>query len=246
MGDRSFGVSTRLFRDSRLTRDHLVHIAAHGFDAVELYLSPQHFDREDPAAAAQLGEWLADTRLALHSVHTPGETVDETLAAVAIANQLPYSCLVMHRPASQTERTLETITEAAAGLGVKVALEVRANADSTAEALVALIEEELDGFDVGICLDFGRAHLQGDVGEAIETVSGHLRSTHLHDNHGKRNDHLVPYAGSIAWEMAMMETQKIGYEGAFVFELAPGGDPVDTLKRAAKARARLEQTLVVF
>ena len=84
------------------------------------------------------------------------------------------------------------------------------------------------------------------MGEAIETVSGHLRSTHLHDNHGKRNDHLVPYAGSIAWEMAMMETQKIGYEGAFVFELAPGGDPVDTLKRAAKARARLEQTLVVF
>ncbi len=246
MTDRIFGVSTRLFRDSRLTRDHLVHIAAHGFDAIELYLSPQHFDREDAAAMAQLGEWLSDTRLALHSVHAPGDTVDEGLAAVAIANQLPYSCLVMHRPASQTERTLETITEAAAGLGVNVALEVRGNADSTPEALVALLEDELDGFGVGICLDFGRAHLQGDVGEAIETVSGHLRSTHLHDNHGTHNDHLVPYAGSIAWEMAMMETQKIGYDGAFIFELAPGTDPVDTLKRAATARARLEQTLVVF
>ena len=246
LADRTFGVSTRLFRDSRLTRDHLVHIAAHGFDAVELYLSPEHFDREGATATAQLGEWLADTRLALHSVHRPGGAVDDALPALAIANQLPYSCLVMHRPASQTERTLETITEAAAGLGVKVALEVRGDRDSTPEALVALIEDELDGFDVGICLDFGRAHLMGDVGEAIETVSGHLLTTHLHDNHGTRNDHLVPYAGSIAWAMAMMETQKIGYDGALMFELAPGGDPVETLKRAARARERLAQTLVVF
>ena len=61
--------------------------------------------------------------------------------------------------------------------------------------LVRLIEEELDGVDVGICLDYGHAHLMGDLGEAIETVSGHLWTTHVHDNGGRRDDHLVPFAG---------------------------------------------------
>ena len=34
--------------------------------------------------------------------------------------------------------------------------------------LCHLIEEQLEGFDVGICLDYGHAHLMGDLGEAIE------------------------------------------------------------------------------
>lgn len=246
MADRIFGVSTRLFRDTRLTRDELVHIAAHGFDAIELYLAPEHFDAQDADAVAQLGEWLSDTRLTLHSVYCGDQPIDTALAALAIANQVPYSYLVMHRPGSNTERTLETLTEAASGLGVKVALEVRGTAGSSAEALVALLEEEIDELGVGICLDFGRAHLMGDVGEAIETVSGHLMTTHVHDNAGKRNDHLVPYAGTIPWDTAMMEMQKVGYEGAFIFELAPAADAVDMLKKAARARTRLEQSLIVF
>jgi sugar phosphate isomerase/epimerase len=246
VADRIFGVSTRLFRDARLTRDELVHIAAHGFDAIELYVAPGHFDPQDGDAVAQLGEWLSDTRLALHAVHTGDDPIDAALAALAIANQLPFAYLVMHRPASNTERTLETLTEAASGLGVKVALEVRGTADSSPEALVALLEDEIDELGVGICLDFGRAHVLGDLGEAIETVSGHLMTTHLHDNNGKRNDHLVPYAGTIPWDTAMVETQKVGYDGAFIFELAPAADPVDVLKKAARARTRLEQSLIVF
>ncbi len=109
-----------------------------------------------------------------------------------------------------------------------------------------LIEEELDGVDVGICLDYGHAHLMGDLGEAIETVSGHLWTTHVHDNGGKRDDHLVPYAGSIDWDAAMMETQKIGYDGTLMFEVADTGDPVNVLERCVKARARLEMTFVTF
>ena len=47
----------------------------------------------------------------------------------------------------------------------------------------------------GICLDVGHAHLVGDVMEAIETCSGHIVTTHVHDNGGKRDDHLVPGDG---------------------------------------------------
>jgi sugar phosphate isomerase/epimerase len=281
--DRRFGVSTHLFHQQRLTRDHLVHIAAHGFDAIELFATRTHFDYRDPAAVAQLAEWLSDTRLELHSIHAPivdairdgkwvgsysnaaddevrrSAAIAESEAALAVARTIPFRYLVTHlgmpageqvpsgdNQAAAARRSVEQLAGQAAALHVQVALEVIPNALSSAAALVALIEEDLEGLDVGICLDYGHAHVMGDIGEAIETVSGHLLTTHVHDNGGRRDEHLVPYAGSIDWDVAMMETQKIGYDGLLMFEVADTGEPIEVLQRCVKARARLEQTFVTF
>jgi len=278
-----FGISTHLFHEHRLSREHLVHIAAHGFDAIELFATRSHFDYHDEQAAAELAEWLADTRLEVHSVHAPivgalkgGKWIDpfsnasrdessrktalrETEAAIALARHIPYRHLVVHLGTPTTERvaatdnqpelarrSVEEIFEKASVAQVRVALEVIPNKLSSAAALVHLIEEELDGLDVGICLDYGHANLMGDLAEAIETVSGHLWTTHVHDNGGKRDEHLVPYAGNIDWEAAMMETQKIGYDGTLMFEVADTGDPVQVLERCVKARERLEKMFVTF
>jgi sugar phosphate isomerase/epimerase len=281
--DRRYGVSTHLFHEHRLTREHLVHIAAHGFEAVELFATRAHFDYQDAAAVALLAEWLSDTRLELHSVHAPivdaikggnwvgsysnassDETrrkaaVRETDAALSIARTVPFRYLVLHLgvPAGQqvpagsnsdsaARRSVEEIVELAAAVNVKVAIEVIPNPLSSAAALARMIEEQLEGIDVGVCLDYGHAHLMGDMGEAIESLSGHLWTTHVHDNRGKKDDHLVPYAGSIDWEAAMMETQKIGYDGVLMLEVGDTGDPVDVLRRSVKARERLDKTFVVF
>jgi sugar phosphate isomerase/epimerase len=282
--DRRFGISTHLFHESRLTREHLVHIAAHGFEAVEVFCTRSHFDYRDEQAIAQLGEWLADTRLELHSMHAPifdamsggkwvgsysnasgNETrrksaIAETQAALQVAPRVPYKYLVVHLgmpiveqvpPADNqpdaARRSVEEIVALAGEVNVKVALEVIPNPLASAASIVRLIEDDLDGIDAGICLDYGHAHMMGDIGEAIEAISGHLWTTHVHDNGGKRDDHLVPYAGSINWDLAMMETQKIGYDGVMMFEVAgASGDPVDVLKRCTKARERLEKTFVIF
>ena len=57
-----FGISTHLFHEHRLSRDHLVHIAAHGFEAVELFATRSHFDYTSTQAIAELAEWLSDTQ----------------------------------------------------------------------------------------------------------------------------------------------------------------------------------------
>ena len=282
MGDRRFGLSTYLFHDHRLTRDHLALVARHGFDAVELYATRTHFDYRDDVAVSQLADWLRETRLELHSMHAPiaeavrrgemvapystasGEearratAVAEVKAALGVAARVPFKHLVLHlgvpshtRPADDNQpaaarRSLEEIAEAAQALGVRVAAEVIPNALSTPAALVRLIEDETDGLDLGICLDYGHAHLMGDVGEAIEEVSGHLVTTHVHDNRRRTHEHLPPFGGSIDWDVAMMETQKIGYDGVLMFEVADPGDAVATLKRCADARERLERTFVTF
>jgi sugar phosphate isomerase/epimerase len=279
--DRRFGVSTHLFHEHRLAREHLVHIAAHGFDAVEVFATRSHFDYTDAAAVDQLAEWLSDTRLELHSVHapviqalrdgqwvgpfsnaTPDEgrrraAVAEAAAALQIARKIPFHYLVVHlgvpdaarnggsdNEVDAARRSLQAIAELAAEQGVQVALEVIPNPLSSAAALVRLIEDQLEGLDVGICLDFGHAHLMGDLCDAIETLSGHLWTTHVHDNQGRRDDHLVPFAGTIDWPAAVMETQKIGYDGIMLFEVGGAADPVDVLRRTVRARERLEKSFV--
>jgi len=280
--ERRFGVSTHLFHEHRLTRDHLVHIAAHGFEALELFATRAHFDYHDEAARAQLAEWLSDTRLELHSVHAPAfealrqgkwvgafsnassdETrrraaIAEAEAALALARLVPFQFLVTHIGVPSGEaaggdnqrdaarRSVADLAALASNVNVRVAIEVIPNPLSSADDLSRLIEDDLDGLNVGVCLDYGHAHLMGDLGEAIETLSGHLWTTHVHDNGGRRDDHLVPFAGSIDWDAAMMTTQKIGYDGVFMLEVGDTGDPVQVLKRSVKARERLEKTFVTF
>jgi sugar phosphate isomerase/epimerase len=283
VGDRRFGLSTHLFHDHRLTRDHLALVAKHGFGAVEVFATRTHFDYRDADAVAQLASWLQETRLELHSVHAPiaeavrrGEmvapystasgdearravAVDEVKAALALATRIPFQFLVLHLgvptrinpPANDNQpaaarRSLEEIADAARAVGVRMAVEVMPNALSTPGALVRLLEDDTDELDAGICLDYGHAHLMGDVADAIEEVSGHLMTTHVHDNRRRADDHLPPFGGTINWDVAMMETQKIGYDGVLMFEVAENGDAMAALQRCAAARERLESTFVTF
>jgi sugar phosphate isomerase/epimerase len=83
----------------------------------------------------------------------------------------------------------------------------------------------------------------GDVPDTIETVAEHLTTTHVHDNHGKKDDHLVPFAGRINWDVALMTMQKVGYDGTYLMELARTGDPEEILTKAQAARGRFEKLL---
>ena len=274
-----FGISTHLYVADRLERDHLVEIAAHGFDAVEVFAVRSHFDYRDRRAAVALAEWLDDTRLRLHSMHAPiardyargawkdtlslaahheprrKAAVEETLATLEVAAAVPYSTLVLHAGVpdpfggaadnhlASLVKSLEELSPAAEGHGVRLAVEVIPNALSTASSLVTLVESDIEARALGICMDVGHARLMGDVVDAIETCSGHLITTHLHDNRGRSDDHLVPGKGVIDWDAAVLAFQKIGYDGVWMFELAATPERKTTLEQAVKARDRFEALL---
>jgi len=198
------------------------------------------------------GRWIGPLSLAAPDEAARDLAVRETRAALELARRVPISVLVLHpglqdsllSPAVQNSRdalrrSVEDILTLAGPLGIRVALEVIPNAMATAGALVDLLDE-WDLPEVGVCLDFGHAHMQGDVVDAVETLSGVLVATHVHDNHGQRDDHLAPFEGSIDWTGALMALQKIGYDGTMILELA-GADPAaPALDRARRAAARLE------
>ncbi|MPZ18354.1 MAG: TIM barrel protein [Luteitalea sp.] len=181
--------------------------------------------------------------------------VQEAARALAIADEIPYGYLVVHvgvpdqyatpddNRHDAVRRSLEELQALAAPRGVHLALEVIPNALSTPDALVRLVDEELEIPGAGLCFDFGHAFLMGDVVDGIEACSGHLLTTHVHDNGGTRDDHLLPFRGGIDWASATTALQKIGYDGALVLELAASADLNVTLDAARDVRHRLEPLL---
>jgi sugar phosphate isomerase/epimerase len=288
---RQFGVSTHLYHGQRLSRDHLLEIAAHGFDTIEVFATRTHFDYHNPSAVADLQQWMAEAGLTLHGIHAPimnayeggrwigplslassdadarAQAVAETEHALHIARRIPVKVLVTHlgfpRTAAQAgalregsgqaqdgraaaRRSIEELQRVAAPLGVQIAVEVIPNELSRAGSLVHFVEDDvnLEECPVGICLDFGHAHMEGDLIDAIEIVSEHFVTTHIHDNRGRADDHLVPFEGTIDWPAALTAIQKVGYEGPLMFEVAAHGSARETLARAQRARQKMEKMLV--
>jgi sugar phosphate isomerase/epimerase len=54
---------------------------------------------------------------------------------------------------------------------------------------------------------------------------------------------LTPGEGSIDWPSALMSLQKIGYDGAWLFEVANTSTPANVLRKVEKARHRFETLL---
>src|SRR5215218_359710 len=135
-----FGISTHLYHDLRLDRQHLAQIASYGFDEIELFATRSHFDYRDAAALDGLAGWLAESGLRLRSVHAPitdqfggGDkwaptfsnassdgtrrqaAIDETAAALAIARRIPFSLLVVHLGTPDSKAGAGDNNRAAAG-----------------------------------------------------------------------------------------------------------------------------------
>lgn len=228
---RQFGVSTRLYQHQRLSREHLAEIAAHGFEAVEVVAARAHVDFHNPAVVADLQQWLAEAGLALHGVQVPMRTAAEDAEqALCIARRIAMNVLIVQagRP-REAAREVERLAGLAAPLGVTIAVDSSSDSMSPAGSLVHFVES-LDAH-AGISFDFGHAQRRGDLIDAIETVSEHLITAH------------VPLDSPIDWAAALTAVQKVGYEGAFVFDVTGRGPAKETLQRARKARERMERML---
>ena len=184
-------------------------------------------------------------------------TLHEMEAALNVATIIPFGIFVVHlgvpvaqQPAADDNnreaaiRSIEQIHAMADAVGVKVALEVMGNSLSTAVDLVELLERHFDEADLGICMDVGHAHILGDTAEAIETASEYLITTHIHDNRGQSDDHLVPFQGTIDWAACVMAFEKIGYDGVLMYEVRAAESAGAVLERAVAARRRLQALMV--
>src|ERR1043165_7529746 len=115
-------LSTYLLVEHRLTAAWLDRIWDAGIPLVEIFCAKQHFDYRNKMQYAELGYWLRDSELKVHSLHSPlfsddvwgrsgpnsvlditdpvktrrMQAVDEIKRALEVAETFPFNFLIQH------------------------------------------------------------------------------------------------------------------------------------------------------
>ena len=58
-----------------------------------------------------------------------------------------------------------------------------------------------------------------DQREALRVMGKRLKATHVADNSGKLDDHILPFQGNVNWRSILPVLSEIGYEGDLTFEI---------------------------
>src|SRR6202022_3216358 len=232
-------LSSYLFISRKRTPELLGQIANTGFEGVELFCSRSHFDYTSRAQIQAMAEALNTQKLTLETLHAPNsrgpsatreggtplsicevervrgiEAMDELKRAIDVAEDLPYSRLILHMGGSRETAdprkrdaafsTLEHLILHAHHAGITICVENTTSEMGDPTYLRAFVDEtRLTGLRFNF--DIGHAHLSDfPEDERLEKSFSPLRalvsSVHLHDNHGEKDEHLAPYDGTIRSE----------------------------------------------
>ncbi|HKV25888.1 MAG TPA: sugar phosphate isomerase/epimerase family protein [Candidatus Acidoferrum sp.] len=235
-------LSTYLFVSRKLTNELLGQIADSGFQALEIFATRSHFDYTLKPETQATASALKQYGLTLASLHAPTsrdlsasreggaplsicevervrriEAMDELKRVIDVAEDLPYSRLILHmggpretadpRKRDAAFSSLEHLILHAHHAGVTIAVENTNSEMGDPVYLRAFVDEtRLTGLRFNF--DIGHAFLaDGPENERIEKAFAPIHdlvvSAHIHDNHGEKDEHLPPYDGAIDWESAV-------------------------------------------
>ena len=199
------------FRDAEL-KLHSIHAPMY---------NDEYWGRSGPQAVVDITEPVKTKRIAM---------VDEIKRALEMAESIPFRYMIQHLGVAGQEYderridagfdSLDELSNFARARGVEVLLENTPNSLSSAERLVGfLIQTHLK---LGFCLDVGHANMNEGVEAAYRLMADRIRSTHLHDNDGKDDQHLFPtmnHGGTIDWKRTVTTLRSRPDQYPLVLEL---------------------------
>jgi sugar phosphate isomerase/epimerase len=280
-------LSTYLLVSKKLNRELLAQIHGAGFQAVEIFASRGHFDYLSKPDVRAIGQALADNHLILNSLHAPTsrdmgvnreggsplsvtevervrriEAMDELKRAIDVAEDLPFSRLILHMGGSRETAdlrkrdaafsSLEHLILHAKHVGVTICVENTTSEMGEPSYLRSFVDEtRLTGLRFNF--DIGHANLadgpeEERIPKGFEPLKDLIASAHIHDNHGEKDEHLAPYDGTIDWPAAikLIAATPAGAALPLTLELKEksGHDApsfAEQLNVAAKALDRLEE-----
>jgi sugar phosphate isomerase/epimerase len=176
------------------------------------------------------------------------DAVDEVKRAIEVAELIPCQFLVQHLGASREAadprrydaafNSLEHLAIFAGQRGLTIALENTPGGLASPGMLRQFIADTRLT-SLRLCFDTGHAHMEDGVERSFEKMRDLVATAHVHDNAGERDDHLLPYAGSIDWNAALAEMA--------VTPSAPNGLPLVLELREAPGQAiELGEALAVY
>jgi len=117
-------------------------------------------------------------------------------------------------------RALMPVAEAC---GVRVLAENSAHANLKGYFLYSgadmrAFADAMDHPNFGICWDTGHANMEGAQYDEILAIGDALGAIHFHDNRGERDEHLLPFMGTMNVDEVMHALLDAGFRGPFTFE----------------------------
>ncbi len=175
-----------------------------------------------PAEIEQIERWLGDYGLRLLDLHASdgqekrwvSDREYERLAGVELVKNRLEMCgvlggdaVVMHtgrepkeekareRFWTQLRRSLDELESTSRRTGVRIAIE-----NGEFHVIERLLEEYPEDY-VGMCYDCGHGNCDYDDGlDRAERLKDRIIAVHLHDNNGERDEHKIPFTGTVDWE----------------------------------------------
>jgi len=90
----------------------------------------------------------------------------------------------------------------------------------TADEMIQLVDS-FGSAKTGVCWDTGHGNrVYADQIPAIMKVGRRIKATHINDNKGMDDLHLMPFLGTVNWEGVMKAFRDFGYEGDFIYEIS--------------------------
>lgn len=122
--------------------------------------------------------------------------------------------------------SIRTLSASAVQQGVRLAIEpadrYETDVVQTTDDVLRLLQE-LELENVGVVLDTGHAYVVGEeLSQVVRELGEVLFHIHIDDNHGQRDEHLIPGDGEIDFLPFLEALEGVGYSGYLVAELGFG------------------------
>ena len=180
------------------------------------------------------------------------DAVDEVKRALDVAERIPFRHLVQHmghgrqsadpRKLDAAFTSLEILTVFAKARGVTIALENTPD-DLGAPGSLQHFITDTHLHDLRLCLDTGHAHIDGNVEVAFDAMRDRLVTAHIHDNHGEKDEHLLPHNGTIDWEAVLSSLAGAPQPVAMVLEVKAQPDGTPTFDQIRDTFDKLEKNM---
>ena len=197
---------------------------------------------------ARKGRWLS---LAAPDAGARETAIEKTIQTLRAFRPLEAQIAVLHPSApgkagdgdtyEALEESIEQLLPLAEETDAVLALENIPAALGRAEPLADFVAR-IDHPRLRICIDTGHALItEGEnTKNAIERLAPMCIATHLHDNDGRNDAHLIPGEGAFDWPSFFAALDADGYAGPLALELRRKEEPyAETLAAAARAMKTL-------
>ena len=224
-------------------KDQLPMIREAGFSHISLGANIGHADYLSGSARQTIKAMTGDHGLAICSLHVPfGERLDISVPDRAISDNTvetyercieaaqflgaravifhPTRYLQAEHMAQRKKTIVRNVTKLLGGLGpgdVKLAIENDCYGPSN-DVLAHSLDEIIDA-RYGFCYDSSHDNLAGRRLAVLVKYGSRLLATHISDNRGAQDDHLLPFEGAYDWPGFCTLFSRIHYSGVFLLEV---------------------------